>query len=293
MSVFQQVDQFLETQGVYVSLPLSRTTLEQYLKAIEATYEDLSYHGLKHIQQVVGGCIDVWKNMGLGGVVKKTVPNDHPTIALAFVVAAAVHDAGHKGLTNDFLIRSHHPYAITYNDVSPNEQHHCATAFNILFNSHNFLEDLPPPKFALFRQTVIALVMSTDMSRHHSILSQLRSRDYTQISSNDIPVLLQAGIKCADLGHTFLPREEHVVWSRRLQQELFLEGDQWKDNGWNPSSLMDRGSSGDFAASQAGFFRYIVIPFAEAFSEALPQAARLLDAAMANVGFWQSSQQAS
>ncbi len=286
--MFCEVNRFLEAVGVYDSLPLRRAALESYLSAIEETYGDLAYHSINHVEQVVGGSINIWMSMGLGEVVKKTVPGEHATLALAFVVAAAVHDAGHRGLTNDFLIRSLHPYAITYNDVSPNEQHHCSTAFKILLNNHNFAADFPADKFVLFRSTVISLIMSTDMSRHHAILSQLRSRDFRQIGSNDIPVLMQASIKCADLGHTFLPRDEHVMWSERLQQELFVEGDLWKENGWTPSSLMDRESSADFAASQAGFFRYIVIPFAEALSGALPQVACLLAAAKANVTFWQS-----
>ena len=42
--------------------------------------------------------------------------------------AALVHDYDHRGLNNDFLIKTAHPLAITYSDQSPLENHHIAAA---------------------------------------------------------------------------------------------------------------------------------------------------------------------
>ena len=42
--------------------------------------------------------------------------------------SALVHDYEHGGLNNDFLIKTYHPLAITYNDQSPLENHHAAAA---------------------------------------------------------------------------------------------------------------------------------------------------------------------
>ena len=48
-------------------------------------------------------------------------------------LAAIAHDFEHPGLTNDFLIRSHDPLAILYNDHSPLENHHAARAFSVYY----------------------------------------------------------------------------------------------------------------------------------------------------------------
>ena len=46
--------------------------------------------------------------------------------------AAAVHDYEHGGLNNDFLIKTAHPLATMYNDISPLENHHLAAATRLI-----------------------------------------------------------------------------------------------------------------------------------------------------------------
>lgn len=63
--------------------------------------------------------------------VMRTLP-DMPRLEIfALLMAAAVHDVGHMALNNDFLINTRHPNAITYNDVSVNENYHASQAFEM------------------------------------------------------------------------------------------------------------------------------------------------------------------
>ena len=55
---------------------------------------------------------------------------------LACYLAAIVHDYEHRGVNNDFLIKTSDPLALLYNDVSPMENHHVASAFLLMSEEH-------------------------------------------------------------------------------------------------------------------------------------------------------------
>jgi hypothetical protein len=56
------------------------------------------------------------------------------------LLAQIVHDFGHGGRTNDFLVASGNKLALLYNDQAPLENHHLAAAFALLrLPEYNFL----------------------------------------------------------------------------------------------------------------------------------------------------------
>lgn len=57
-----------------------------------------------------------------------------PLILLTCYIGAIVHDYGHMGVNNNFLITSMDELALIHNDQSPHENHHLAASFKILFN---------------------------------------------------------------------------------------------------------------------------------------------------------------
>ena len=62
-------------------------------------------------------------------------------------LSAICHDLDHKGLNNDFLIKTANPLAIQYNDLSPLENHHLAQTFRLLNRSDcGLLRHLPKDK---------------------------------------------------------------------------------------------------------------------------------------------------
>ena len=74
--------------------------------------------------------------------------------------SAAVHDYEHGGLNNDFLIKTAHPLAITYNDISPLENHHLSAAIRVMFT----------PECAYLP---VSLCCTCMLFEHHSVSLQL------------------------------------------------------------------------------------------------------------------------
>lgn len=97
--------------------------------AVEETYkQDNKYHNSVHAADVAQAAMIILK------AGRSTVAFTKLEI-FSLVVAAAVHDLGHPGYTNDFLINTQHPNAIVYNDRSVNENFHVSSAFRIVSHS--------------------------------------------------------------------------------------------------------------------------------------------------------------
>jgi len=220
-----------------------------------------------------------------------------PLQRLACLMAAAVHDHEHLGLTNEFLVRTRHERATLYNDQHVNEHHHAASAFSVLHRPEcNFLADLPEEDFRQLRTVVIELVLGTDMAKGGDIQKSFNATfgaldessapaQATAASTQDAVLLLQMAMKCADLGHMGLSWEVHEKWVSRVEAEFFAQGDKEKAAGLPVSFLMDRNQPG-CSKTQPGFFDFVVFPLFRSLVRVLPLAQPLLEGAMANFRKW-------
>ena len=48
----------------------------------------------------------------------------------------------------------------------------------------------------------------------------------------------QGAIKVADIGHLYAPKEVHIKWSERLEEEMWLQGDVEKQRDMKVLTLM-------------------------------------------------------
>ena len=61
---------------------------------------------------------------------------------MAGFLASLMHDLGHPGVNNGYLISTKHPKAVRYNDRSILENHHCAMTFKLLLDPQNDIFEL-------------------------------------------------------------------------------------------------------------------------------------------------------
>eukprot|EP00195_Chlamydomonas_chlamydogama_P005551 CAMPEP_0202896684 /NCGR_PEP_ID=MMETSP1392-20130828/5636_1 /ASSEMBLY_ACC=CAM_ASM_000868 /TAXON_ID=225041 /ORGANISM="Chlamydomonas chlamydogama, Strain SAG 11-48b" /LENGTH=2072 /DNA_ID=CAMNT_0049582125 /DNA_START=504 /DNA_END=6722 /DNA_ORIENTATION=+ len=98
-------------------------------------------------------------------------------LALSLYLAAITHDYEHKGVTNDYLIRTADPLALLYNDASPHENHHASASCTVMRgNKYNFVAGLTPKLRDTIRKTVIEIVLATDMKKHFAELGAFNSK---------------------------------------------------------------------------------------------------------------------
>ena len=111
--------------SVLSSVNCDPDTLLEFLLALENGYNDLPYHNSTHAADTVQTSFYFLRSGGLGDFI-----TDWQKFSLLF--AAAAHDVGHLGINNAYLACRSHALALTYNDISPLENMHAATAFKIM-----------------------------------------------------------------------------------------------------------------------------------------------------------------
>ena len=250
-----------KTEGLVQDLQLDAHRLDKYLSTIEKGYHDVPYHNSIHATEVLQRV----------HTILKTVSDDvfEKVDKLSLYLAAVIHDYGHAGVTNAFLIASAHPLARQYNDRSPWENHHAASALDplITMKDMQFMDALSHAEKMHVRKTVIELVLATDMSKHLELMRAISAKADTIGGAGggdrrDDPFLTFCLIlKCADIGHTACEFSLHKVWVQRLQEELYNQGDLERESGLPISAMADRRNDKlTIEASQLAFYDAVVIP---------------------------------
>lgn len=159
-------------------LELNITRLRRFLIDIQESYQAKPYHNFVHATDCTQTMFHFLTQCHM-----MTAIGIHELPTLALILGAAIHDVGHPGVTGRYLISISDPLAIQYNDSSPLENMHLATAFNIWMKAgNNFTERLPKVQFRELRRMIIETVLFTDNDKHFVLMEKLESL----FSSGDI-----------------------------------------------------------------------------------------------------------
>ena len=119
-------------------------------------------------------------------------------------VANIIHDYEHPGYSNQFIVRTKHPLAIRYSDNMVLENHHLASAFNVILNSEdcNIMSNLTLDMYRDSRRIIIAIVLNTDMSKHFSLMTTLKTKlgnSFPTDSIEDRVLILSIALRTSDM----------------------------------------------------------------------------------------------
>lgn len=268
------------------TLQLDNTKLTAFLVTIEDMYRNVPYHNAYHACEVLQY---VHILMTAGGV-KERLALDDQTI-LACYIAALCHDVGHKGVTNDFLIKTSDDIAVTYNDTSPWENFHASQSIKVLRRPDcNFVETSLVDN-TKFKNLVCRMILATDIHQHFELLSIFRGEKTIGKDDNHILTSLQLMLKCGDICHLCRSGKMHKVWVSRLEEEFLRQGDVERLREMPISMMMNRQEPLRLSDTQIGFFEIVALPLFKSFVEEFPLAQPMLELAQENMLMWQSTGQ--
>lgn len=286
---------FFQDCDLYDRLDIEPRDLRKFGRQIEMTYSSAPYHNSTHVASVLQ-CVHM---ILTNGNVFETITwwceqNDtEPGLVIAAVyIAAAGHDAGHRGLTNDFLIKSRDETANTYNDRSCNENYHCQLTWRILQES-GVLKKLDDSAVIFVRCIVMNCILKTDMRDHFHVLHdfemlRISNANVSNVSLDDILTVLGMAMKCADLSHLTKSWNEHQQWVKDLQEEMYRQGDKEKSLGLTVSPGMDRNKSG-IVHAQSSFIKAIALPLYENMHSVYEKTLPLFSGVKNNLERWSAS----
>ncbi|XP_043207362.1 cAMP-specific 3',5'-cyclic phosphodiesterase, isoforms N/G-like isoform X6 [Amphibalanus amphitrite] len=268
-------------------------TFITFMMTLEDHYlKDAPYHNRVHAADVVQST-----NVLLNSPALESVFTSLEVLSALF--ASAIHDVDHPGLTNQFLINTSSELALMYNDESVLENHHLAVAFKLLQNENcDIFANLSKKQRQSLRKMVIDMVLATDMSKHMSLLADLKTMVETKkVAGSGVLLLdnytdriqvLQNMVHCSDLSSPTKPLEIYQRWVGLVMEEFFHQGDREREIGMDISPMCDRHNA-TVEKSQVGFMDYIVHPLWETWADLVhPDAQDILDTLEDNRDWYQS-----
>ncbi|XP_015114697.1 cAMP-specific 3',5'-cyclic phosphodiesterase isoform X5 [Diachasma alloeum] len=282
-----------QSRDLLKSLAIPPKTFVTFMMTLEDHYvKDNPFHNSLHAADVTQSTHTLLNTPALESVFT-------PLEITAALFAATIHDVDHPGLTNQFLINSSSELALMYNDESVLENHHLAVAFKLLQNEGcDIFANMTKKQRQTLRKMVIDMVLSTDMSKHMSLLADLKTMVETKkVAGSGVLLLdnytdriqvLENLVHCADLSNPTKPLDLYRKWVALLMEEFFLQGDREREQNMDISPMCDRHSA-TIEKSQVGFIDYIVHPLWETWADLVhPDAQEILDTLEENRDWYQS-----
>jgi hypothetical protein len=245
--------------GVLDKIPIPKDKLATFLLNIERGYVATNpFHNAVHASDVM-----FTTNYFLGAPLLRDMTGALDKFAA--VLAGAVHDYAHPGLSNPFLISTRAETAVLYNDQSVLEMFHIAGSFRVMLTTPgcDITEGMTREQFRQFRETMVSMVLATDLKVHFEHLGRIKTRvatdAYASVERKDVLLLLGQALHAADISNPTKKRPHMLRWTERVMKEFWMQGDKEASLGLPISAFMDRRQP-QVQTCQIGFINVLVKP---------------------------------
>jgi len=287
-ALFYTTYALLHRVGLAQHFKINDKVLRNFLTAVQSGYHPNPYHNSTHAADVAQ--INYYILYRAGLVEKCKLSKEQQ---LGAVLAGAIHDYDHPGFNNNFHTRTNAYLSTLYNDRSILENHHCACVYEILRREeYNIFKEMTPQAQTTVRDTILEMVLATDMGNHGKYFGAFRRRlgeqnnDWT--SKDDVNLALAMSIKMADISNCGRPNKLYLEWAKNIATEFYNQGDAEVANALSVSPFMDRTKDKEeFPRGQMSFMSFVVIPMFEAITELFPPVEQALQHCTENKEYWQ------
>lgn len=259
----------LEAYDLLDGWRIKRKTVEAFLLQVERAYLPNAYHNNIHAADVTQTACIIMQSFA------KQVAEVPKIEQFCIIMASSVHDLGHLGVNNDFLISSKHSRATTYNDRSVNENYHISRAFEIArtFTGCDIFEGFSIEEQKKCRKLMVDTVLATDMAIHFDLLKNFNSQLEATPNVNewkDRNLLYQMIVHLADIANPSRPFLLARGWAERVIQEFCKQGDMEGDLGLPVSPFCNRANM-NMPKAQLNFIEIFLKPTLQSFERAAPE----------------------
>jgi len=241
------------------NLKLDKFKLHYFFQDLEKTYnEEVPYHNAIHATDVLQG---VYFSLQRDKEGEHLIDRLSPEESFALLIAAAGHDAGHLGKSNQFLRQCDHHFAQVDQD-SPNEAMH----FRVLHErivKWKILHHLPRESYKQIISLIKELVLATNMEKHPKITEEWReiSKEFSFESQKCRVAFMKCVLKFSDISNPARPKELYEEWTKRLSLEQRAENDERLRLGLDDQSLRRKSLPQALAKLQCWFIEKRVIVY--------------------------------
>ena len=274
--------------GFWDMRPLvDKSKFHGFVRLIAKNYRSENpYHNFHHAHSVLAI---------VGNLITKTCRGLFSELEeFSILTAALCHDIGHRGLNSDYYVKSRHPLAIQYNDISVLENMHCSLTFDLLRNNESvdFTKSWSDEQYLLFRRVFIQSVLATDMKVHFDLTAGIQKlaglEDLT--SGENKKIVYQSIVHAADIANPVMPTKSCYQWAFRVVEEMYEQGRLEEQDGFPVAPFMKHPPTEtiEFSKLQTSFIEFIVAPLWKSMALVWPVLQDRVVQLEKNLQFWES-----
>lgn len=267
--------------GEFIKSEVEEPRLSCFLRAVQNEYPANPFHNFNHAVDVLA---TVSRHM-LRGRALKFLSEAQQFVVL---ISAISHDLGHLGVNNSYLLEVSHELALTYNDLSPLENMHCAKLFNITADSEqNIFSKISKANkgsFKAMRKEIIESILATDVSEYKKLKEKTQlfyELNHWELEkgamTNSVRELLRKEsqtfqnlyLQVADTSGPTKPWDLCQRYANLIMEEGFAQGDAERKGGLLVLPLNNRKRVCK-ASYQVGWIDLVVLPMTEVMIRIFP-----------------------